>query len=305
MPQPLAYFQGRFQPAVAVGLALHDAGFVMGATVTDLCRTVRHRLYRWDDHLARFHRSCELTHITPPIADEEITRLAQELVAHNAALVRPTDDLALVLFATPGPIGFYAGLEGGVGDAPPTLGMHTFPLPFARYRRLFSEGAHLAVPHIKQIPANCVDPRIKQRSRLHWWHADREIHAAFPGAAAVLLNEHNHLTETASANLLIVKNGVVQSPPREMILGGISLLTVEELCRELGVAFVERPLMMEDAQEADEMMLSCTSYCLCGVSKFNGATVPWPGAVFQRLLSAWGERIGLDIRAQVESCDSS
>ena len=24
---------------------VHDAGFVMGATVTDLCRTFRHRLY--------------------------------------------------------------------------------------------------------------------------------------------------------------------------------------------------------------------------------------------------------------------
>ena len=49
------------------------------------------------------------------------------------------------------------------------------PLPFARYRRFFEEGARLVIPSTRHVPAVCVDPRIKQRSRLHWWRADRIV----------------------------------------------------------------------------------------------------------------------------------
>jgi branched-chain amino acid aminotransferase len=302
MPEPLAYLDGHFIPANQAVLPLHNAGFVMGATVTDLCRTVHHKLYRWDDHLARFGRSCQAVRIELAVIENELTRLSQELVAHNAILLRPEEELALVLFATPGPIGYYAGLEGGVGDAPPTFGMHTFPLPLASYRPLFREGAHLAVPAIRQVPGVCVDHRIKQRSRLHWWLANREVRDTHPGASAVLLDEYGCLTETAAANLLIVLDGVVYSPPPETILGGISLLTVQELCCDLGIAFVQRPLTLDDAAKADEMMLASTSWCLCGVSRFNDAPVLWPGPVFERLLAAWSQRIGLDIRGHILVC---
>jgi branched-chain amino acid aminotransferase len=299
MSEPLAFLNGRLLPSGQAQLALHDAGFVMGATVTDLCRTVRHRLYLWNDHLARFLRSCQAAHINPAVGEDELTRIAGELVECNAKLLEPHNDLALVVFVTPGPIGYYAGLEGAAGDAAPTLGMHTFPLPFRRYQRLFRQGAHLVTAATRQVPPACVDPRIKQRSRMHWWLADREVQAQHPGAMALLLDDHDHLTETAAANVLLVKQGVVLSPPRANILPGISLQVVEELCRQQGIAFQERPLTVIDARTADEILLTSTPYCLCGVSRFDGLAVPWPGPVFQLLLADWSGIMGLDIQGQV------
>jgi hypothetical protein len=41
MTCPLAYLNGRLLPQDEARLPVHDAGFVMGATVTDLCRTFR------------------------------------------------------------------------------------------------------------------------------------------------------------------------------------------------------------------------------------------------------------------------
>jgi branched-subunit amino acid aminotransferase/4-amino-4-deoxychorismate lyase len=137
---PLAYLNGRFLAQSEAHLALHDAGFVLGATVTDLVRTFRHCLFRLRDHLRRFRQSCEMAQIPQPRTEQELTRLAGEVVEHNAALLGPDDDLALVMFATPGPVGYYLGEPGGAGDAAPTFGMHTFPLPFARYVRLVREG---------------------------------------------------------------------------------------------------------------------------------------------------------------------
>ena len=300
MSEPLAYLHSRLMPASQASLSLHDSGFVMGATVTDLCRTVQHRLYRWDDHLARFRHSCGAAQLVPPLADGELTRIANDLVARNAGLLAVEHDLALVLFITAGEIGYYSGQATGVGEAPPTFGMYTFPLPFARYRRLFREGARLAVPSTRQVPAACVEPHIKHRSRLHWWLADREVYHRHPGATAVLLDAEGHLTETAAANLLLVKSRTVLSPPRSSILPGVSLQVVEELCHEQGNPFAERPLTMLDARTADEILLTSTPFCLCGVSSFDGLAVPWPRPMFQLLLAAWSATIGVDIQGQIE-----
>jgi branched-subunit amino acid aminotransferase/4-amino-4-deoxychorismate lyase len=300
MPQvPLAYLNGCFLPQPEARLTFHDAGFVMGVTVTNLCRTFRHHPYRLTDHLRRFRQSCDLAQVPQPRSDEELTALAGQLVAHNAALIGLEEDLALVFFATPGPVGYYLGEPGGAGDGPPTFGMHTFRLPLERYAGLFREGACLVTPSVRHVPAACVDPRIKQRSRMHWWLADREVRQRQPGATALLLDEHGFVTETAAANFLIVRDGAVFTPPRASVLGGISVLVVEELCRDLGVPFAERQLTPEECQLADEAWLASTPYCLAGVREINGTRLVWPGPLLQSLLSAWGERVGVDIGRQI------
>lgn len=294
-PGPLAYLNGRFLPARELSLPVHDAGFVFGATVTDLCRTFRHQLFRLDDHLTRFHRSCHLARIHQPKARDELTAIAQQLVSHNSALLQPEQDLALVLFATPGPIGYYLGEPGGPGDGPPTLGMHTFPLPFARYRRLFREGARLVV-----LPMHtAVNPSIKHRSRLHWWIADRVVQQIEPGASALLADADYHVTETAAANVLFVRDGTVLTPPRTTVLNGVSLRVVEELCGRLGITFAEQELTHADCARDEEAMLSCTSFCLAGVRSITGVALPWPGPIFQKLLHAWSQEVGVDIAAQI------
>src|SRR5438128_7629870 len=167
-----AFLNGDWIAARELTLPVHDAGFVWGATITDLCRTFRHRLYRWPDHLARFRRGCEYAHLDLAWTDAQVTQTAETLVAHNATLIAAHDDLVLVVFATPGPIGYYVGQPGGAGEAEATFAMHTFPLPWARYRPLLERGAHLLIPETRQVPAACADPRVKQRSRLHWWRAE-------------------------------------------------------------------------------------------------------------------------------------
>jgi branched-chain amino acid aminotransferase len=299
MGEPMAYLNGQFLPQSAATLTLHDAGFVFGATVTDLCRTFGHKLFRLADHLARFRHSCLAARIPQPVSDKALQQIAEELTARNAALLRPEQDLALVLFATPGLIGYYLGQPGGPGDGPPTLGMYTFPIPFERYAPLFERGAHLVVPGTRQPPADCVDPRIKQRSRLHWWLAEQQARAVEPGASALLVDGKGRVTETAAANLLIVREGAVLTPPRDTVLNGISLLTIRELCAELGIPFREQPLTIADCLAAQEAMLSSTTFCLAGVSRINGQSLPWPGPFQERLLAHWSQRVGLDIRRQI------
>src|SRR5262249_50663975 len=152
---------------------------------------------------------------------------------------------------------------------PLTFGMHTFPLPFERYFEWTQNGAMLRIPSVRQLPAACVPPTIKHRSRLHWWRADHEVVAAMSTAKALLLDDHGHVTETALANFLIVRKGHVLTPPRTQVLPGVSLKVVAELCAEEGIPFQERPLTPELCASADEAMVCGTAFCLAGVRQLG------------------------------------
>src|SRR5262245_44601787 len=102
MPEPVAYLNDRFLPQSQARLALNHAGFGMGATVTDLFRTMRFRPFRLADHLQRFRASCAAARIPQTRSHAELAAIAEELIARNAPLVPADADLAVVLFATPG-----------------------------------------------------------------------------------------------------------------------------------------------------------------------------------------------------------
>ncbi|HEY1188883.1 MAG TPA: aminotransferase class IV [Gemmata sp.] len=303
MNAPLAYLNGRFMPFTDAALPLHDAGFVSGATIVDNARTFRHKLFRWADHLARFRRDGAACYVPLHVTDEHITAAAEELVAHNAKRLPPGGELQLVTFATPGPLGFYLGEPQ---NGPPTLGMVTYPLPFARYRRFFTEGVTLgAVANVWSAPGALVPPTVKHRSRIAWHVADHRARAETRNPAALALAVDNgRLTETSVANVLVVLGGDVVIPPPGTVLDGISLKTTRELCRAGNVRLREAPIAADDVARASEMLLVGTGFCIAGVRELVGGracasrTFDWPGPVLTELRAAWSELVGVDIAEQ-------
>jgi len=301
--EPLVYLRGRLLPASQANLSIFDYGIVLGATVTDLLRTFHQRPYRLEDHVRRFYDSCKYARIAPPIAAEETAEITCELVRHNAEVAGANAELAVVYFITPGENFVYAGSAAAATlKLTPTFCIHSFPLPFELFRGFFERGLHLITPSTRHVPPECVDAKIKNRSRLHWWLAEQEAKLADPGAMPLLLDLQGNLTETSGSNLLLVKDGTVYSPPPRNILLGISRKVVIELCRKLGIPFVERDLQIHDAITADEAFVTTTPYCMAPVTKFNGIPVgdgSAEGPLFTRLLNAWSTEVGMDIRSQV------
>jgi branched-subunit amino acid aminotransferase/4-amino-4-deoxychorismate lyase len=293
---PWVYIHPQFVPQPEAHLALNDAGFVFGATISELCRTFRGKLYRLNDHLARFRRGCALAEVPVLPADDQIAATAQALVERNR---REDEALGLAMLATPGRVGYYLGKPGGAGDAEPTLIMHTFPLPFARYQAIFREGARLVAVSAGAIGGRGAAPTIKHRSRMHWWLADRAAKRANAHAIGLLLDDDGKVLETATANVLAVCDGVVCSPPRDRILPGISLQIVEELCAELCIPFSERLMTLGELKAADEVWLSSTPFCLAPVRWLDDREWPAHRPVYERVLAHWSAAVGVDIRGQI------
>ena len=299
--EPLVYLRGGMQPASQAHVAIYDAAVVLGATVTDLVRTFDQQPYRLDDHLDRFFRSCRYARLTPPTDRAETEKVCRELVAHNASLLPPGGELALVLFLSPGELPVYAGSAAADEERPPTFCIHTFPLPFHIWRHFFTDGAHVVTPSIRQVPGQCVDPKIKCRSRMHWWLADQESRQVDPRAVSLCLDLDGNVTETGGSNFLICSGGTVVSPAPSHILRGISMTTVAELCPALGLDFEERDFQVYDVINADEAFLATTPYCLAPVTRINNTPIGEgrPGPVFRRIMDAWSASVGLDIQGQI------
>lgn len=302
MATSLVYLNGRFLPAAEAKLEIFDLAVVQGATVSEMTRTFGQKLFRLDDHLERLFNSLRLVGLELPLTAEGLARISQELVEHNAALAGDGGELALVHFVSAGEHAMYAERPARPG---PTVCAHTFPLRFERWAKQFREGVHVVTPKVRQVPPECVDPRIKCRSRLHYYLADREAHAVDPEAVALLLDLDGHVTETNGANFLMVRDGGLVSPPLAKTLAGVSRAMVKQLAARLGIGFSESDLTVDDVVHADEAMLSGTPYCLLPVTRINDRAIgdgP-PGKIFRRLIAAWSDEVGIDIVRQMGSID--
>jgi branched-subunit amino acid aminotransferase/4-amino-4-deoxychorismate lyase len=302
MAETLVYLNGRLVPASEAHLAIYDAGLVLGATVTEQTRTFHKRLWRLGNHLDRLFRSLKYTRLDIGLSKEQLAVVSEELVAHNAPLLGESSELGLIHFVTPGEYPTYAGMSGRPARTTPTVCVHTFPLPFHLWAKKMLVGQHLVTPSIRHVPPQCYDPKMKYRSRMHFYLADQEARLVDPEASALLLDLDGNVTETNAANFLIVERGTVVSPTTRNTLPGISRAMVIELCGQLGIPFVERDFQVFDAINADEAFTTSTPYCLMPVTKINGIAIAdgKPGPIGRRLLAAWSEVVGLDIAAQIQ-----
>lgn len=301
--EPMVFLKNRFVPASQASIAIYDAGIVLGATVTDMARTFHHRPFRLKDHIDRFYRSARYTRISPPFDQSRMEKVSLELLQANSGLLTKEQELAIVFFMTAGELASYAGLAGSSQEMNPTLCIHSFPVPFESYSHFFTKGAHVITPSIRHYPPQCVDSKIKHRSRMQWWLADQETHQVDPEGITLLLDLDGNVTETGGSNFAIVQQGRVVSPPTRNTLPGVSLLTVTELCKELNIPFEQKDFQVYDVINAQEALLFTTPYCIAPVTRINGLTIgdgEVGGPVFQRLISAWSKRVSLDIAAQVQ-----
>ena len=302
MTEPLAYLNHQLIPYSQAHLKVYDAGVVLGATVTEMVRTFHQRLFRLEEHLDRLTRSLRYVRFDLGVERTTFQQRLEELVNHNASLLAPAEELGLVVFVTAGEYRTYAGSSGAAAQAIPTVCAHTFSLPCELWAGGMQQGAHVVTPAIRHVPPQCYDPKMKYRSRMHYYLAEQEARQVDPAAMPLLLDLDGNVTETSGANFLIVEQGQIVSPTLRNILPGISRQTIIDLAADLPIPFVERDFQVYNVINADEAFVCTTPYCMMPVTQINGLKIGNgnPGPVFQAVLQAWSEHVGLDIQEQIE-----
>lgn len=300
MKEPLAFLNGKFIPVSQASLHVFDLGVVGGASVTEMIRTFHHSPFRLNEHLQRLSRSLDVVGFRIEQTVAELKAICERIFVENSSLISKTQDLGLIVFVTAGENPTYVGRTPSSSPKGPSVGVHSFPLPFELWADKFQTGLHLATVETRSIPDEVIDASVKHRSRLHWHLADREAKKFDATASAVLTSASGFLTETAAGNVWWVSNGVLKTPANN-ILKGVSRDVVMELKDQLKLPCLVGDFRPSDLASADEAFLTSTPLCLQPITRFNGKEIGTghPGPVTRQLLTLWSQLVGVDIERQM------
>jgi branched-chain amino acid aminotransferase len=294
MAAPLAFFKDSWIPDHDLSIPIDDLGFSLGTTVIERLRTFGGQVYRAEAHLERLRRSLEIVGWDAKGLCTKIARALQEFQQKNAVHFVAGDDWSLVTFVTPG---------NSPSATDPTVCVHGFPLPFHNWAEQYVSGTQAVIVTTRQVSENCWPPELKCRSRLHYYLADREADSMIRGARGILLDQKGFVGEGTTANVVAYyKHRGLVTPPRTKVLPGVSQQVLYELAAELGIDQVEEDILPAQLAEADEIFFTSTSICMLPVTRLNDQPVGngQSGQVFQQLINAWSQRVGIDIVEQAQ-----
>lgn len=300
MNSDIAYHNGQFVPVEKLVVRPQDMGFVLGITVSEQLRTFRGRLAFAQEHFERLQKSLDLVGIdTVKIAD--IQHAAERVSTHNHALLQAGNDLGLTIFVTPGLYPTYTPN----GQSTPTVGVHSYPLPFSLWAEKYETGQVCELVSVPQVSEKCWPRELKCRSRMHYYLADREARSKQPNARAILLDENGEVNEASTANVIAYfeSEGLV-SPPLEAILPGVTLRQTERIAKSAGIDFSYRTISGEELLLADEVLLTSTPFCLLRASQIGSRKISNHGC-FNQLSKAWSAEAGFDIVEQAQTFSDS
>ena len=127
---------------------------------------------------------------------------------------------------------------------------------------------------------------------------DTDVKPQDPEAWAILLDTRGFLSEGIGSNIFTIKNDTLYTPKDQYVLGGISRETAIELAEDLGLKVVEKDIDIFDAFTADEIFLTSTSLCICGVRSIQGRKLlpenQAAGPITKALMNAYVDLVDFD-----------
>jgi branched-chain amino acid aminotransferase len=90
---------------------------------------------------------------------------------------------------------------------------------------------------------------------------------------ALLLDHAGFVTETSGANLFVVQDGRLLTPPLSCVLEGITRDSVITLAADAGLRVSERQLTRDDVYAADEVFVTGTASELTPVLRVDGRSI--------------------------------
>jgi len=303
----VVYFNGRMVPETEARISIYDSALMFGDMVFEMTRSFHKTQFKLQEHIDRLYVGVKILQIPLTMTPEEMAQACYETVEANEHLFEEDDEHRLMIDVSRGLLGIYEGIEGM--HRGPNVIIADFPLRWtvAGMSLLFEQGINAVITSQRAIPANLLDPKIKNRSRIHYLMANIEAsQVEGENNWALLLDPDGFIAEGTGDNFFIVKDGTVITPEGRNILRGVSRsYVIEELCIELGLSVVEKNIEPYDVYTADEAFMTGTPFCMLPVTALNSNPIGTGevGSVFSGLLNQWSKNTGVDIAAQIGAWD--
>lgn len=280
------WLNGEVLPLAEASISVEDRGYQFADGVYEVIRIYNGRAFTLAEHLQRMARSCEGIDLPGAFDVAELSGEIESFIASS-------------------------GLVDGMVYVQVTRGAsprnHLFPEPAVKPTVLFYTRA---LPKLAE-PGTAEGVKIQTVQDERWkrcWVKSIALlanvlaknAAARAGADEAVFVEDGLVSECSASNFFAVIGGkVVTHPLGPKVLPGITRLVLRQICAEVGVEFLERPLKLEEAKKADEVFITSTTRELSWVSHWDGARVASKcGAVTLKLHRAFAGRVKRETSAR-------
>lgn len=275
----IVYLNGETLRLGDARISVLDRGFIFGDGIYDVVPAYNGRPFRMNEHLDRLERSLAAINIGVDMTRADWENLITDLIRRSKlgdcmAYIQVTRGVAKRDHAFP-------------KNVKPTVFCMIAPLvrPDASQRE---QGlSAISIPDLRWLRCE-----IKSTSLLGNVLAKQA--AVDAGVDEVLQFRDGFLSEGASCNIWVVKDGVLMAPPRSnLILEGIRYRLLEELAEQAGVPFKAGAISEHDVEHADEIMMTSATKEVLPVTRYNGSPVGSgkPGPVYEILRKGYDQAI--------------
>lgn len=273
----IVYLNGNYVPLGQAQVSVLDRGFIYGDGIYEVVPAYRGTPFRMEAHLDRLQRSLRAIGI-----ETGWTRAQWEELVFDMLQRSPYENSVVYVQVTRGVAKRDHAFPKGV--TPTIFCMVT---PFQRPGQAQREQGltAISIPDIRWLRCE-----IKSVSLLGNVLAKQQ--AVEAGVDEVVQFRDGYLSEGASCNIWIVKDGTLLAPIADnLILEGIRYQFLQQLAETADVPFEARQIAQSEVDAADEIMMSSATKEVLPIVQLDGKPVGagHPGPVYSALRAAYDQ----------------
>ena len=299
------WMNGTFVKESEAKISIYDSALMFGDMVFEMTRSFNKKQFKLREHLERLYVGIKILQIPLKMEINEMEDAVYRTIDKNDPAFNEDDEHRIMVDVSRGLLGIYQGIEGiHKGE---NVIIADFPLRWtvAGMGKLFDTGINAVITSQRAIPANLMDPKIKNRSRLFYLMANIEA-SNFKGDNnwALLLDTDGFVAEGTGDNFFIIKDKTIITPEGRNILRGVSRdYVINTLCPELKLKVIEKNIEPYDVYTADEAFMTGTPFCMLPVTSLNGVNIGKledKNKIFMQLINQWNKNTGVNIIEQIK-----
>ena len=262
-PKGAAWIDGQFVKLSDAKIPILDWGFLRSDATYDVVHVWKGYFFRLDHHIDRFFQSTKKLRMPCKMSRNQLKKILAGCVK-NAGLENAYVEMIQTRGVSP-------NFVRDPRQATPRVIAFAVPFGWILKPEDFEKGLDVLLTDIKRIPPNSVDPTIKN---YHWMDLVTGMLNAYEKGhhTALLLDEHNNVTEGPGFNIFCVdQNGIIT--PKLGVLEGITRKTVFDLSDELGINISKKSISIKKLKTAKELFATSTAGGIMPITKISGQNI--------------------------------
>jgi len=265
-------------------VSVYDHGLLYGDGVFEGIRAYNGKVFELDAHVRRLFDCAKAIRLNCPYSPEQMKASINETVKANNftdCYIRP------VISRGPGDL----GIDPKKAPKPVTFIIADQITMY--HAELYQKGIDVITSSWTRNHNNATSPRIKSLNYLNNVMAKQE--AGDAGAHdAMVLNHLGNVSELSAANVFVVRDGKLHTPPLiDGTLEGVTRRVIMELAGKAGLACIERSLSRFDVYVADEFFATGTGVEVISITKVDHRMIGSgePGPITKQLRQAFHKHV--------------